>query len=143
MHLNSLPFTNCGLTHIVLSRVAVIPLWKFAPWIEISVVPVAGPWFDATLDTLGGARKLNVSVEARLDCPSGLVTTNDAVPAAWLVVKHSKLEAVCVVGFTVHADPSNFTVETDWNPDPVTINLVPPLAGPFRGVNEVIEGGPS
>jgi hypothetical protein len=50
------------------------------------------------------------------------------------------LVALFTVTLTADVSP-NFTVAPFWKFDPLIATIVPPLAGPLRGVNELIEGG--
>jgi hypothetical protein len=68
-----------------------------------------------------------------------LVTTTFTVPAAWAAV----VAVIVVLLLTltpVAAVPPRLTVAPVWNPVPVIVTAVPPLAGPELGVIEITVG---
>jgi len=121
-------------------NVTVTPVMKFEPVMVTAVPPLTDAELGAIALTVGGGLlvvKLNPWANVPLCEPT--VTTTFTAPAAWAAVV-AVIDVLLTTTTLAAAVPPNVTVAPDWNPVPVIVTAVPPLASPVFGETEVTVG---
>nr|WP_256972820.1 hypothetical protein [Saccharibacillus sp. O23] len=121
--------------------VTVDPAVNPVPVIVIVVPPAAGPDVGLTLAIVGAA--IYVKAPLAVAVPPAVVTLTLLAPA----VPGGVTAVICVgdttftfVAFTPPIDPPTITVDSEVNPVPVIVIVVPPAAGPDVGLTLAIVG---